>query len=263
MKPPANSSGCARHRLAPGKQDARGQRQFVARTLQQHGEARHDHAQQEEHDQRPDAEQQRGIDRRAHELAAQQPHGFQVQREAPQGRYQVAGLLAGGDRGHQQRRKYLGTVGQRRRQRQALRDVAGHGFERFARAAVALLLGQRAQRVDHAQSGVEQRGQLVGEQADVQTLAPEAAPPFAFAAAAADRAAGEHAQPAQLHLLGRLAFAAGAQALGLQRAVRRHGDNLEQRGCGSVHCGFPTAGAISQELMSTFSPVPPGWPSAP
>jgi len=212
-----------RYRLAPAQQQLRCEWQFLAGAFQQHREARHHDAQQEEHDQGSDEQQQRRVDRGPHELAAQHPHRFQVCAEAPQRRHQVAGLFARRDGRHQQRREQVAAVAKGRRQRHPFDHVARDRLERLAAGRIALLLGEGAQRVHHPQAGVEQRGQLVGEKPDVQAPAAKALP-----TRGTDFTARQHAQSAQLQLLAGLARIGGAQPFGQQRPLRRNRHHLEQ-----------------------------------
>ena len=82
---------------------------------------------------------------------------------ASQRRHEGAGFLARGNRGHEQGREDRGLFLHRLRQRPALDQSLHDGVERCAPPGLALLGGQRAHRVDHAQAGVEQRRQFLGE----------------------------------------------------------------------------------------------------
>jgi hypothetical protein len=88
-----------------------------ARAVQQAGEARDDDAHEEHHHQPAHHQQHHGVDRRAYELVLERLHFPLVGRIAGQALAEVAGALAGLDRGDQQ-------FGERARQLHGGRQVA-------------------------------------------------------------------------------------------------------------------------------------------
>ncbi|MCY1285431.1 hypothetical protein D9M70_343660 [compost metagenome] len=152
-------------------QHLRQPRQVRAQALEHQAEARHHVADQEQQHAAADDQQQQRVDRGADDLLAQLVHALPVGDVAAQRIAHRAGLLAGLHQRHVEGREHRRELAQCLGERLALVEQAHQLAEQLARMRRGLLLGQAFQGVDQRQAGVQQGGQLLAEQHQVEALA--------------------------------------------------------------------------------------------
>ncbi|MCY1428471.1 hypothetical protein D9M71_443550 [compost metagenome] len=178
-------------------QPARHPRQFGAQAFEHQAEARYHIPQQKQHHATTDQQQQQRVDRGADDLLAHFVHALAVGDIAAEGIAQGAGLLARLHQGHVQRREHAGQLRQGLGQRLAFVQQAHQLTEGLARLGRGLFLGQALEGVNQRQAGVDQGGQLLAEQHQVEHLAT----PPAQAGQALATAHADHPQALLLDLL--------------------------------------------------------------
>ncbi len=152
------------HQPTPFQQQARHGRQAVAQILVDAAEARNDVAEQEEDHQAADGNQERRIDRRRDQLAAQCLDLLPISHVTAQGLRQVAGPFARPHDGDIERREdpRLGLQG--RGKGLALAQPTEHPFQDRTRAGTPLLFGQGGQGLHDTDPGLEQGEHFLAEQ---------------------------------------------------------------------------------------------------
>jgi len=149
---------------APGHQHAREPRQIAANVLVNVREARHHVAEQEQRHQATDQDQDHRIDRSAHQMLLHRIELGLISNETRQCLRQTAGPLTGAHGSHIQVRKRLGKTLQCVREGLALAQLLHQRAEHAAGARARLLLVQRLDRLNQADTRAQQSKQFLGEQ---------------------------------------------------------------------------------------------------
>jgi len=137
-------------------------------------------------------------------------------------------------------------LGERDREALAFVEAAPHALEDVAHRGVALLFGERVDRLDERQPGVEQRHELVRERHDREPRAAEAAQPRRL-----DREHPQttrHGLAARVHLVDRVEVVVGDGAPGVEDCEAiAHGLPVRDVGVFAGAAG-PAVAAVRQEV---------------
>ncbi|MNV03320.1 hypothetical protein D3C71_935820 [compost metagenome] len=234
---------------AAAHQDLRQPRQVRPQPFEHQAETRHDVAHQEQHHTAAHNQQQHGVDRRADDLLANLVHALSITDISAQGIADGTGLLAGLHQRHVQRRENGRQLAQGLGKRFALVKQAHQLAQGFAGLWRVFLFRQAFQRIDQRQAGVEQGGQLLAEQHQVERLA-------LVQAQRAPMSLGVQADHPQALVFGDAPGFAVPRCLDGHRDHTGLADGLEMKAHGRHSRQF-------QLVTSAFSPSPPGCPSLP